>query len=113
MKQITINRKYILQTWLWMLLLLFIACDDMEDKPSIPNIDGSNISETGTAELYILSEGLFNLNNSSLARYSFKKGKLTKNYFKDLNKRGLGDTANDMALYGWQIIHCSQCIQYH
>ena len=86
MKQITINRKYILQTWLWMLLLLFIACDDMEDKPSIPNIDGSNISETGTAELYILSEGLFNLNNSSLARYSFKKGKLTKNYFKDLNR---------------------------
>ena len=103
MKQITINRKYILQTWLWMLLLLFIACDDMEDKPSIPNIDGSNISETGTAELYILSEGLFNLNNSSLARYSFKKGKLTKNYFKDLNKRGLGDTANDMALYGGKL----------
>lgn len=103
MKQITINRKYILQTWLWMLLLLFIACDDMEDKPSIPNIDGSNISETGTAELYILSEGLFNLNNSSLVRYSFKKGKLTKNYFKDLNKRGLGDTANDMALYGGKL----------
>ena len=43
---------------------------------------------------------MFNLNNSSLAKYSFKSNKLVKNYFKDLNKRGLGDTANDIALYG-------------
>ena len=56
--------------------------------------------ETGTAELYILSEGLFNLNNSSLALYSFKNNQLNTDYFRSINRRGLGDTANDMAIYG-------------
>lgn len=95
-----IKLLYIYQALFCVFLPLFIACDDLEDKPdTTPTVDG-NIAETGTAELYILSEGLFNLNNSSLARYSFKSNKLTKKYFKDLNKRGLGDTANDIALYG-------------
>ena len=90
---------YIYQTLFCAFLSLFVACDDLEDKSTSTTIDG-NITETGTAEIYILSEGLFNLNNSSLAKYSFKSNKLVKNYFKDLNKRGLGDTANDIALYG-------------
>lgn len=97
---IRIRILYIYQALFCLFIPLFFACDDLEDKldPS-PVIDGS-ITETGTAELYILSEGLFNLNNSSLARYSFKNSKLTKNYFKEINKRGLGDTANDIAIYG-------------
>ncbi|WP_294470343.1 YncE family protein [uncultured Bacteroides sp.] len=91
---------YIHEMLFCIFLPLFVACDDMEDKPDpTPAVEG-NTAETGTAELYILSEGLFNLNNSSLAQYSFKSSKLTKNYFKDLNKRGLGDTANDIAIYG-------------
>ena len=90
---------YIYQTLFCAFLSLFVACDDLEDKSTSTTIDG-NITETGTAEIYILSEGLFNLNNSSLAKYSFKSNKLIKNYFKDLNKRGLGDTANDIVLYG-------------
>lgn len=91
---------YICQAIFCISIPLFVACDDMEDKPDpTPGIEG-NIGETGTAELYILSEGLFNLNNSSLAKYSFKNSQLTKNYFKDINKRGLGDTANDIAIYG-------------
>lgn len=97
-----IRTLHIAQRYLCLLLsmVLIAACDDLEDKPyATPDIDG-DIMETGTSELYILSEGLFNLNNSSLTRYSFKKGKLTKNYFKEQNKRGLGDTANDIALYG-------------
>lgn len=51
--------------------LFFIACDDLEDKPSIVPESNGDVFETGTAEMYILSEGLFNQNNSSLARYSF------------------------------------------
>lgn len=97
---IRIRKLYIYQALFCLFIPLFFACDDLEDKPDpSPVIDGS-ITETGTAELYILSEGLFNLNNSSLARYSFKNNKLTKNYFKEINKRGLGDTANDIAIYG-------------
>jgi hypothetical protein len=53
-----------------------------------------------TSSLYVLNEGLFNLNNSSLAKYSFTDGSLSTSYFSSINKRGLGDTANDMQLYG-------------
>lgn len=110
---IGIKILYIYQILFCLFLPLFTACDDLEDKPDTTTIDG-NISETGTAELYILSEGLFNLNNSSLARYSFKNNKLTKSYFKDLNKRGLGDTANDIALYGnklYVVVNVSSTIE--
>ena len=59
-----------------------------------------NVIETGTSEMYVLNEGLFNLNNSTLMRYSFKDSRMDMNYFRSLNRRGLGDTANDMAIYG-------------
>lgn len=48
-------------------LLLFASCDDLEDTDT-PSGGGDGMPvETGTAELYILSEGLFNLNNSLLS----------------------------------------------
>ena len=53
--------------------------------------------------MYILSEGLFNQNNSSLARYSFNRQRCTNNYFSANNQRRLGDTANDIAIYGNKI----------
>lgn len=85
--------------YLSLLLFIFIACDDMEDQPSrVPGSVG-DVLDTGTAELYILNEGLFNQNNSSLVRYSFDGQKRTNNYFDINNQRGLGDTANDMAIY--------------
>lgn len=90
--------------WAYLLMgcvlpLFYASCDDMEDKPVTSTVEGQ-ITETGTAEIYILSEGLFNLNNSSLTRYSFRTHQLKTNYFSTINKRGLGDTANDIALYG-------------
>lgn len=51
----------------------FIACDDLEDKPSIVPESNGDVFETGTAEMYILSEGLFNQNNSSLVILSIGK----------------------------------------
>lgn len=40
--------------------LLIHACDDITDKDSPEDNEGSN-TETGTAGIYVLSEGLFNL----------------------------------------------------
>jgi DNA-binding beta-propeller fold protein YncE len=80
-------------------ILLFYACDDMTDINELPN-EETHPTESGTAELYILCEGLFNLNNSSLARYTFGNNTVTPDYFRRINHRGLGDTANDMAIYG-------------
>lgn len=75
------------------------GCDDLEDKDAAPGQSGTGIEDYGTAEMYILSEGLFNLNNSSLGRYVFGSGQLTYDYFRNCNRRGLGDTANDMEIY--------------
>ncbi|MDR0892807.1 MAG: YncE family protein [Mediterranea sp.] len=82
------------------LLSALAACDDLEDKPVLIIDPPMALTDEGTAELYVLSEGLFNQNNSTLARYSFAKGQRTDNYFQLNNRRGLGDTANDLALYG-------------
>ena len=87
----------------FLLPFFFIACDDLEDKPSIVPESNGDVFETGTAEMYILSEGLFNQNNSSLARYSFNRQRCTNNYFSANNQRRLGDTANDIAIYGNKI----------
>jgi len=53
----------------------------MEDKPFTSGIIGDP-TETGTAELYVLCEGLFNQNNSSLARFSFGNQQMVRDYFK-------------------------------
>ncbi len=87
----------------FLLLVLFVwlvqGCDDMEDRNE-PVGGGGNGSEPGTEEIYILCEGLFNLNNSTLAHHSFYNGTTVTDYFRQINRRGLGDTANDMAIYG-------------
>lgn len=77
-------------------VLLLVSCDDMVDK--VP--DGKLPITNETSQLFVLSEGLFNMNNSTLALYDLKNKSTEKNYFLKTNKRGLGDTANDMALYG-------------
>ncbi|MEO5910939.1 MAG: YncE family protein, partial [Pelobium sp.] len=41
---------------------------------------------------YILNEGGFNSNNSSLDYFSLDNQSLTSNFFAQKNKRGLGDT---------------------
>ena len=50
--------------------------------------------------MYILNEGLFQLNNSTLSYYDFTTGTLTENIFLDVNHRGLGDVGNDLQRYG-------------
>ncbi|MEY8684899.1 YncE family protein [Bacteroides sp. AN502(2024)] len=98
-----VKRKLVYIFWCWLsLITLSVACDDMEDKPFTSGIIGDP-EETGTAELYVLCEGLFNQNNSSLARFSFGNQQMVRDYFQTVNHRGLGDTANDMAMYGSKI----------
>lgn len=51
--------------------------------------------------MYVLNEGLSGYNNSSLTKYDVAGGAVVeKEYFKVVNGMGLGDTANDILLYG-------------
>lgn len=83
-----------------LLLMIAVGCNDLYDVPE-PTICPSEDLET--AAIYVLNEGLIDMNNSTLAYYSFDDQKLEKRYFKKQNKRGLGDTANDMKIYGSKI----------
>lgn len=98
-----------------LMLLAFASCDDLEDREiNYPDNGKGDLNETGTAELYVLNEGLINLNNSTLARHSFKDNRTVSDYFGTLNHRGLGDTANDMAIYGnklYIVVHISSTIE--
>lgn len=76
---------------------LFTAC-----KPD-PIIDETELPAKEAKRLVVLSEGLFNQNNSSLAMYDFSTQKLNNKFFETVNNRGLGDTANDMFKYGSKI----------
>ena len=55
---------------------------------------------SGMKGLYILNEGLFNMNNSSITYYNAETGEITRDTFLKANRRGLGDTGNDLQQYG-------------
>lgn len=78
------------------LLATFAACDDMHDREKEWELTPSGES----TQLFILSEGLIHMNNSTLSYYNRETGELKRDLFGDVNARGLGDTGNDMGLYG-------------
>ncbi|MFC5284627.1 YncE family protein [Pedobacter alpinus] len=49
---------------------------------------------------YILNEGGFNSNNASLSYYNLENGSVVNGFFAQKNGRGLGDTGNDIQVYG-------------
>ncbi|HEY4323392.1 MAG TPA: DUF5074 domain-containing protein [Mucilaginibacter sp.] len=53
-----------------------------------------------TSGLYVLNQGLFNSNNSTLTFYDYTAKKATSDIFSSANGRGLGDTGNDIEIYG-------------
>ncbi len=92
------------------LTLLATGCNDMRDIPHEPNWDGT----AANARILVLSEGLFNMNNSTLALYSPADKSLDYNIFKSVNNRGLGDTANDMQRNGdkiWIVVNISSRVE--
>lgn len=50
--------------------------------------------------IYVLSEGTINNNNSSLTYYDYGTKITTPNLFFTANGRGIGDTGNDLQVYG-------------
>lgn len=71
-----------------------IACVE-SPTPPYKTIEG--LSENG---VYILCEGLYGQNNSTLSRYDFSSDKVYNNFFKLVNGKNIGDTANDLVIKG-------------
>jgi len=90
-------KQFKLKTILFTLSLaaLFSAC--RKDNDNTP--DDQDIVPVRKG-LYILNEGSFNANNSSLGYYDYDSKVLVGDQFATVNKRGLGDTGNDAQVYG-------------
>lgn len=85
----------------------FTSCGDDEDPiPEVPeNPDPTPDPDVPTGDtsfmaLYFLNSGNMGNNNSSLYMYDVDKDEVIPDYFLAQNGRGLGDTAQDMIVYG-------------
>ncbi len=81
------------------LLCLLFACK----KPPTPEPKDDGKQKSTDRIMYIVNEGLFNQNNTTLTRYNITQKKTTNNYFEAQNGRKLGDTGNDIQQYGNKI----------
>jgi YVTN family beta-propeller protein len=79
----------------FLLLGTLVSCHESKEE-----VDPEVIPTVERKGMYILSEGLFNANNSSLTYYDFETQTLVDDQFEEQNGRGLGDTANDIEVYG-------------
>ena len=86
------NFKQSILTLTAALSLILASCHkDKVVKPTItPVTDG----------FYVLNQGLFNDNNSTLSFYEYSSKQVTADIFTSANGRGLGDTGNDIEIYG-------------
>lgn len=77
--------------------ILFTACKKSETNTTTPLAPAKGI--------YVLSEGNFGSNNTKLGYYNIATGTFTGDYFNTQNPgaSGLGDTGNDMVLYGGKL----------
>jgi YVTN family beta-propeller protein len=73
---------------------LFILASCHKDKKITP------VSVSATSGLYVLNQGGITHNNSSLSFYNYINKQTTADVFSAVNGRGLGDTGNDIEIYG-------------
>lgn len=72
--------------------VFFASCeDDNKEVWKLP---------TTTNGVYVLNSGIWKENNSTLTYYDPITKKVTANVFDKTNKKGLGDTAQDLLVYG-------------
>lgn len=79
-----------------MTALVLTACDDLTSVPS----KTSHVEGQQKGALYILCDGNYSLNNSTLALSDFATGKQYPDFFYHKSGRKLGDTGNDLQRYG-------------
>ena len=77
------------------LLFIISACNKNDNPTPTPPVV--------TTGLYVLDEGLFNGNNTMLTYYNFSNNTPSTDFFATVNGSGLGDTGNDVVIYGGKL----------
>ena len=87
-----------LKKWKWALPLILLVNACKKDDVITPVTPA--VTTTG---VYVLSEGTYNGNNTRLGYYDFGKSTITGDFYKAANGTDLGDTGNDMIVYGAKV----------
>ena len=75
------------------MLFIFVACSEDGGNPVVSGGMSDGV-------YYVLNSGDWKSNNSSITRYDASTGVVAQGYFESVNGRKLGNTANDMIIYG-------------
>ncbi len=99
----TMNQKNHLRGSFFIILLLILGITSCRRKDSI-NPDHQKPVQS-TAGFYVLNEGSFGQNNTSLDYFDFDTDSMYLNVFDQANpnSEGLGDTGNDLGIYGGKL----------
>jgi len=89
------SNPFFLHLGLLLAFAIFCAASCQPPTPPTPTPVDAQIKG-----LYILNEGLFQQNNSTISYYDFETQTFHANLFLEVNQRGLGDTGNDLKQYG-------------
>ncbi|MCQ2271300.1 MAG: hypothetical protein MJZ72_00710 [Bacteroidales bacterium] len=92
------------------LLLGINACK--KPQPVTPDAPDQNTAQA--SGVYVLNEGLWQMNNTTLSYYDFVSGRITEDIFSAVNNRGLGDTGSDLKVYGskmYCVVNISESIE--
>lgn len=77
------------------LAFLIASCDkDDAPAPEVPKV---------TTGVYVMNEGAFGTIGASMTFYDFAANKATTDFYENVNGNSLGDTGNDLLLYGGKI----------
>lgn len=76
-------------------LAIFTSCKKNDTPPT-------EITPVTTG-VYVLNEGNYNANNTTLSYYNFSTGTAATDFYETANGSKLGDTGNDILLYGGKI----------
>ena len=93
MKHLKINYLFIALT----VITVFASCHKDKVAPLVIIEPPNNASRAG---LYILNQGFFGANNSTLTYYDYTTKVITPDQYTVANTTKLGDTGNDMGVYG-------------
>ncbi|HMM12265.1 MAG TPA: YncE family protein, partial [Bacteroidales bacterium] len=84
--------------WRLLLGLLWLFTSACRDEKPLPQPEPA-----GNERMYVLNEGLFNMNNSTITLFDPESRSALTDYFEITNGRKMGDTGNDMAIYGGKL----------
>lgn len=98
-----------------MTLVLFTSCIKPPEESVHPDFsvdDSTAIKKYG--KLVVLNEGLFQQNNATLSQVNLADSTVFNQVYQSINHRKLGDTGNDMQVYGdkiYIVVHSSSYVE--